>query len=278
MDHLCPVSTKVGARLEAIKVLRLVGSPREIIPICFIIALVFMKFLFRSHRRAFTTTELLVAIGILLLLILLASPVFNNVTQSQGAVRCVANLRQLGALFQSFANDHRGAIHLYYYPPDAGDKPWADMLTEKGYIDRRSHLQVCPTVAPRTYTARGSIYGTMRPTAEERASVPYDFSPPEIPERNPLRPANRAVRLYSVPDPARYWLLTDSWSSNRNEQVYIVYGSEPKGAYIHFRHDHRANMLFADGHVEAVAPERAKSLPYYPLSIGFDHEFRAFNF
>lgn len=58
--------------------------------------------------RGFTMTELLVVISIILLLAALIAPMIGRAIENGRRAACRTNLRQIGAAFFSFANDHNG--------------------------------------------------------------------------------------------------------------------------------------------------------------------------
>ena len=66
------------------------------------------------ERKAFTLVELLVVIGIVALLIAFLMPALAGARQSAHQVKCLANLRSIGAAAQMHVNEHHG------YLPTAG--------------------------------------------------------------------------------------------------------------------------------------------------------------
>lgn len=81
---------------------------------------------FAPRPNAFTLIELLVVISIIAILAALLIPVLGNVRAQGDAVKCSANLRQLGTGIQGYAGDHDGRLpgplDLLVYPADTKDK------------------------------------------------------------------------------------------------------------------------------------------------------------
>ncbi len=70
--------------------------------------MILMKFLSRSQRNAFTLIELLVVIAIIAILASLALPAYKGMMARSASVKCVNNLKTLGAAINMYAADNGG--------------------------------------------------------------------------------------------------------------------------------------------------------------------------
>jgi prepilin-type N-terminal cleavage/methylation domain-containing protein len=67
------------------------------------------------HRfRAFTLVELLVVIGIISVLIAMLLPALSKAQEAARRTACLSNLRQLGTVFQMYAQQYKGAVPIGY--------------------------------------------------------------------------------------------------------------------------------------------------------------------
>ncbi len=217
----------------------------------------------KSFVRGFSLTELLIAIGLLLLLTLMAIPIMKAVNQSAGGTRCLSNLRQLGGAFHHYAAEHRGVLAFHFYTIPASTIRWSDYLITGGYLSKDASAMVCASAKPGAFAGSGFVYGGIGRT---EVNDPYSFVPPGGTVEG------RQIRLSAIAEPSRYWLLADSWSKTHQSQIYFISKNASTSFGVHLRHRDAANFLFADGHVAPLTKGQAKELPYHPLLWGFNEK------
>jgi prepilin-type N-terminal cleavage/methylation domain-containing protein/prepilin-type processing-associated H-X9-DG protein len=217
-----------------------------------------------NHRRAaFTLIELLVVLAVLGLLASLLFPALARTKESARQTTCFNNLRQLGIAAQLYWDDHQGATFRYRIASDAnGDSYWFGWLQRGSEGERKFDrtagalypylggrgVELCPaldySLANFKIKATGAAYG-------------YGYNihlstPPDQP----------AFKMSSVRSPAMLATLADAGQVNTFqppaspdhpmlEEFYYVSTNE---ATMHFRHRKRADAVFADSHVQTMAP------------------------
>lgn len=221
-----------------------------------------------KDETAFTLIELVVVIAIACILAALIIPVIVNFRTNSLSIRCVNNLRQAGLLFQTYASENNGVINFHFYSTSGTAKRWNNYLIEAGLLDRMNTLSACPAAFTKNSGGNGGrVYGGF---GDNNVNDPYSMFIPGTTN-------GRAIRMNAIQQPSEYWLLTDSWSDSTREQHYFIYRNPSPNGRMHLRHHDKANMLFADGHVEAVGLKDTKDFAINPIRVAFDLEGKEIN-
>lgn len=203
-----------------------------------------------SPRAGFTLIELLTVIAIIGILASILIPTIGKVRQTAKNTRCVSNLRQWGQAIVLYANDNKGNYVIRGLTPSGRDMTWVAVATKpedmhySPYLDNskaQGDLRACP--AHGSYPDINFTYYINRPRQGNAVS------------------ALNAVPLHKARTPSRLMLVSDYDTSAAANNGYCIIGTGGLQTYVtplfaspdKDRHAGRANMVFADGHVQAVS-------------------------
>lgn len=195
-------------------------------------------------HSGFTAVEILVTIGILAVLATLILPVLKSTQDSAKAAACASNLAQIGKAFFAYAADNDGTLppandanqtwpmstYMYQLNPYLGNLPTV-------YFSEQ--LKVCFDGVFRCPGKKNwSLAG---PTDMQRNSFGMNtFDPNNIP--------STGKKLIAIEKPAKTLLVADLetgyWALRNNAYMYRDFQA--------LRHQKKDNILFCDGHVEAL--------------------------
>jgi len=230
-----------------------------------------------SRRGGFTLVELLIVIAIIAALVGVLLPGLSGVRQMAMSTACKSNLRAIGLGIKSYAGMNRGL-----YPPLADWRQWPTVYwwgengtppdfargPLVGYLDNEAGIEdglfECPAQPWGTYVPQGATPG---PTTTYGYNG-YYLCPRATPGwassigHRPWRTSESVKdpgKVFMVADTLMAWgrgvvsnncLLDPPWTFSRGRWT------ENRFTTLCFRHMGRANVCFADGHVESVLPTR----------------------
>lgn len=220
--------------------------------------------------QCFTLVELLVVIALLAILAGLLSPALKKARDSARGIQCINNLRQIGAAFMQYANDHddiiapwrlgtysyRNYVGRYEENGTLGNAPgWGGYIYP--YLGGKGHWKVfvCPSdprAAERNLTdytsnggqGTGASYSMNTSSADDpgHQGLSADYS-------NPAQ--TRIVRFAELLWPAETCLVGDD--PTIYAQAWAPWGRLYGGSIYTAWHGDRMNFLYCDGHVAPLS-------------------------
>jgi prepilin-type N-terminal cleavage/methylation domain-containing protein/prepilin-type processing-associated H-X9-DG protein len=240
--------------------------------------------------RAFTLVELLVVIAIIAILAALLLPVLKSAKQRAAQAACINNVKQLGTGIKVYVDDNNGtfpgmASRLYGYQP-------AD------WVYWRTNTALYPPVikSPIVVVASGLDQNSLRCPLDDsdQDRLNYSYSDNSGPyfysysltgcglDKNGNNMgmstmvtgsgSTAAVYLFKeneVKNPSGKIMFAEepgsvaTWDSPDGKTLIVDGHWYPPGDVLTIRHGGRADVTFADGHVDSVTPDVGANPNYY---------------
>lgn len=213
--------------------------------------------------RGFTLIETIFVIALVAVLATLGITLGARAVAASEKATCTSNLRQLGSVVQAYLNDHDGFYFPYREKSAEGTMWYFGLETHGGgaegereldrsagplhqYVEETGGIEICP----------GFDYGdALYKPKFKGASWAYGYNwhlGGGWSGRHPMNVAqlsNRSqVIVFADCAQANNFQAPATADKPMLEEFYLI---NEEFKTIHFRHNHAANFLFADGHVEA---------------------------
>jgi prepilin-type N-terminal cleavage/methylation domain-containing protein/prepilin-type processing-associated H-X9-DG protein len=210
-----------------------------------------------KSRRAFTLVEMLVVIAIIAVLAALIFSVSRGILAKANAAKCAGNLRQLHTASLGWSQDNNGwALQQFH---EAGVVTWINALrpylgNPKGVLgERPSEVFACPASSYLVDQAHktASDYAINALINDAIANTSWGYAK-----------IYKSYKLATMNDSSKVFFIGDGRALDPNQRVMGMSGfvRDPR-ANLHARHGKSANMLFYDGHVEALNPAIDAEVP-----------------
>ncbi len=198
-----------------------------------------------KKNKGFTLIELLVVIAIIAILAAMLLPALAKARAKAKASVCMNNLKQIGTGLHMYSQDWQGWICCHL------NTSFSETGILRGYVN---YKQTCCPLAPPyepVLTKSNTTYGRRyQEVTGYNATGGYAF-------------------LKMIEYPSDFWIIGESikqtgkypkGSADYNHQHATVEPGESASpsawSITHFRHAKMMNLLFIDGHAEAVTPSR----------------------
>ncbi len=216
----------------------------------------------KKNSRFFTLIELLVVIAIIAVLAAMLLPALNEARAKGRAIKCVSNLKQIGAVLFSYSSDYNDYLMMADVPSYSGDEgvqdSWVQLLFNLHYMPGRYLLNFSSTIGPSS--TQGGIF-RCNEHKDQQASYAINTGITAGPasqfyQRN-LNAAGDMIcyyyKLTQIKRPSTCLYVTDSERSMPTAPTFWTNRKSYRDitdAIPAFRHTKRANMLMVDGHVQ----------------------------
>ncbi len=217
-----------------------------------------------SPKNAFTLIELLVVVAIIAVLVAMLLPALQTARSRAQTILCANNQRQVGIAVRFYTDDWNGKCIVGTtgggFPYDRWISPLYKWWGKKREYLKSPNCAVCPSFPPTKYISPYKTYGVIWSTDYQ----PYTGALQWLAGAGVLNYSKIDIPSVCITHADSIYIGT-GWLSM--QQQAVLYRTGAYNCRVHLRHDHRANVLLADGHVESADAGRVVGLGFHPTAL-----------
>ncbi len=251
-------------------------------------------FIRKNRRKAFTLIELLVVIGIIAILAAMLLPALKSARERGKQANCTGNVKQLGQGLQLYATS-TGFLPIYSNTGPSYEKPtksyeWTGYFVGNKLIS--DGVLVCPSLEPtgmyngalasqNLKNSYGNYWFSGYGYAYETAGSGRFVKGQNLDSNGSLGLTSKTALKFSfIQHPSKMYTFTDTRRRDTSGAVFGIYRftytkKNPSNTVDapgnpDARHRNALNMVFADGHYEAIRIADPEN-PYVELGTGWSN-------